>query len=65
MNAAKLALANELQDRLETIGRWLDAQARPIYGGYLSAEAQKRISAIAKADIEVQLSQLKQEFEGL
>lgn len=76
MNAEKLATANHLQQRIDDASDWLhDLSVAPPLGGFhfhpmtaftiLTDEAQKRIRAIAKADIEVQLSQLKQEFESL
>ena len=71
MNAAKLDRANEIQARIGLLGRWLEQYERWVFPivfdgtTLLSADAGSRIRAIAKADIEVQLSQLKQEFECL
>ena len=74
MNDGKLQTALVLQSRLTLLGAWLESNRdspswiAPVDmrgQSLLTSAAQTKMRAIAKADIEDQLSHVKQEFEAL
>jgi hypothetical protein len=73
MKPQTLDRANEIFDRMAHLGKWLEGAAADLTYGprafpgtiLLSPACQAQIKALAKEDVERQLSQLRQEFEAL